>query len=176
MAERRGGGGGETALGRWISGGRLGLGSAYLKHGRSIWNGRQGLGGRLLSSPTASRGGGARSRGGGLAGDKGRGGSAGPWGDLSGRGGRGERGEPFGGDWVRAGAPEGGGPRRSGSAVALKDSGEQLNATGAIKRSEGGGRGSLPRGELRGPLDGDGDAAAARVDGGGPRRLRRERR
>jgi hypothetical protein len=105
------------------------LGSTYSKQGRSIWNGR-GLGGRLPSSPTASRGGGARSRGGGLAGDEGRRGSAGPWGDLSGRGGRGERGEPSGGDWVGAGAPEGGGPRRSGSAVALKDSGEQLNATG----------------------------------------------
>jgi hypothetical protein len=43
-ADRRGpidrkaecGGGGGTALGRWISGGRLGLGSAYLKQGRPI--------------------------------------------------------------------------------------------------------------------------------------------
>jgi hypothetical protein len=99
MAGRRGaGGGGETALGRWISGGRLGLGSAYLNQGHSIWDRRRGLGGRLLSSPPASRGGGARSRGGELTGDEGRGGSAGPWDDLGGRGGWGERGEPSGGD------------------------------------------------------------------------------
>jgi hypothetical protein len=37
-------------------------------------------------------------------------------------------------------APEGGGPRRSGSAVALKDSGEKLNAAGGNKK-EGRGRG-----------------------------------
>jgi hypothetical protein len=48
--------------------------------------------------PPASRGGGARSRGEELAGDEGRGGSAGPWGDLDGRGGWGWRGEPSGGD------------------------------------------------------------------------------
>jgi hypothetical protein len=35
MAGRRGGAP-HTALGRWISGGRLGLGSAYLKQGRLI--------------------------------------------------------------------------------------------------------------------------------------------
>jgi hypothetical protein len=105
-----------------------------LKQGRSIWNGRRGLGGRLLPSPTASRGDGARPRGGELAGDEGRGGSAGPWGDLGGRGGWGGRGEPSGGDRVGAGAPEGGDPRRSGSAVALRDSGEQLNATGGNKK------------------------------------------
>jgi hypothetical protein len=104
-----------------------------LKQGRSIWNGRRGLGGRL-PSPTASRGGGARPRGGELAGDEGRGGSAGPWGDLGGRGGWGGRGEPSGGDWVGAGAPKGGGPRRSGSAAVLKNSGEQLNATGGNKK------------------------------------------
>jgi hypothetical protein len=89
-----------------------------------------GIGWPALSSPTASRGGSARSHGGEFAGDEGRGGSTGPWGDLSGRGGWGGRGEPSGGDWVGAGAPEGGGPRRSGSAAALKGSGEQLNATG----------------------------------------------
>jgi hypothetical protein len=122
--------GGKTALDRWISGGWLGLGLGYLKQGRSIWDGRWGLGGWLLSSPPASRGGGARPRGGELAGDEGRGDSAGPWDDLGGRGGWGGRGEPSGGDWVGAGAPEGGGPRRSGLAVALKDAGEQLNATG----------------------------------------------
>jgi hypothetical protein len=65
---------------------------------------------------------------------RGAGGSAGPWGDLGDRGGWGGRGEPSGGDWVGAGAPEGGGPWRSGSAVALKDSGEQLNATGGNKK------------------------------------------
>jgi hypothetical protein len=125
---------GERALGRWISGRRLGLGSAYLNQGRSIWDGRWGLGGWLLSSPPASRGGGARPRGGGLAGDEGRRGSAGPWDDLGGRGGWGGRGEPSGEDWVGAGAPEGGDPRRSVSAVALRDSGEQLNATGGNKK------------------------------------------
>jgi hypothetical protein len=36
--------------------------------------------------------------------------------------------------------------------------------------------GSLPQGELRGLLGRDEGAAAPRVDGGGPRRLRRERR
>jgi hypothetical protein len=51
-----------------------------------------------MSSPPVSRGGGARSPGGELAGDEGRGGSAGPWGDLDGRGGWGGRGEPSGGD------------------------------------------------------------------------------
>jgi hypothetical protein len=105
-----------------------------LNQGRSIWDRRRGLGGRLLSSPLASRGGGARSHDGELAGDEGRGGSACPWDDPGGRGGWGERGEPSGGDWVGAGAPEGGGPRRSGSAVALKDSGEQLNAAGGNKK------------------------------------------
>jgi hypothetical protein len=110
------------------------LGSAYLNQGRSIWDGRRGLGGRLLSSPPASRGGGARPRGGELTGDEGRRGSAGPWDDLGGRGGWGGRGEPSGEDWVGAGAPEGGGPRRSGSAVVLRDSGEKLNATGGNKK------------------------------------------
>jgi hypothetical protein len=56
------------------------MGSGYLKQGRSIWDGRQGLGGRLLSSPPTSRGGGARPRGGELAGDEGRGGLCGPLG------------------------------------------------------------------------------------------------
>jgi hypothetical protein len=82
------------------------------------------------------------SRGGELTGDEGRRGSAGPWDDLGGRGGWGGREEPSGGDWVGAGAPEGGGPRRSGSAVALRDSGEQLNATGGNKK-DGRGRESF---------------------------------
>jgi hypothetical protein len=56
-----------------------------------------GIGWPALSSPTASWGGGARSRGGELAGDEGRGGPAGPRGDLSGRGGWGRRGESSGG-------------------------------------------------------------------------------
>jgi hypothetical protein len=85
----------------------LGLGSGYLKQGRSIWDGRRGLGGRLLSFPPASRGGDGRPRGGELAGDEGRGDSAGPWDDLGGRGGWGGRGEPSGGDWVGAEAPKG---------------------------------------------------------------------
>jgi hypothetical protein len=56
-----------------------------------------GIGWPALSSPTASRGGGARPRGGELAGDEGRGGPAGLWGDLDGRGGWGGRGESSGG-------------------------------------------------------------------------------
>jgi hypothetical protein len=59
------------------------------------WTG--GIGWPALASPTASRGGGARSRGGELTGDEGRGGSAGPWGDQSGLGGWGRRGESSGG-------------------------------------------------------------------------------
>jgi hypothetical protein len=63
------------------------------------------------------------SRGGELAGDEGRRGSAGPWGDLGGREGWGGRGESSGGDWVGAGAPEGGRPtakRLGGGAKGLR--------------------------------------------------------
>jgi hypothetical protein len=81
-----------------------------------------------LAFPTASWGGGASPRGGGLAGDEGRGGSAGLWGDLSGREGWGGRWGSSGGGWVGAGAPEGGGPRQSGSAAALINSDEELSA------------------------------------------------
>jgi hypothetical protein len=45
---------------------------------------------------------------------------------------------------------------------------------GAIKRKREGRGGLLPQGELRGLLGGGEGAAAARVDGGGPWRLRRE--
>ena len=79
-----------------------------------------GIGWPAWASPTASWGGGARPRGGGLAGDEGRGRSTGLWGDLSGREGWGGHGESSGGVWVGAGAPEGGGPWRSGSAAALE--------------------------------------------------------
>jgi hypothetical protein len=95
-----------------------------------------------LAFPTASRDGGACPRGGGLAGDEGRGRSAGPWGDLSGREGWGGRGESSGGDWVGAGAPEGGGPRQSGSAAALINSDEELSAAESNK-GEGRGQGGF---------------------------------
>ncbi|PWZ27268.1 hypothetical protein Zm00014a_009481, partial [Zea mays] len=66
-----------------------------------------GIGWPAWASPTASWGGGARPRGGGLTGDEGRGRLAGLWGDLSGREGWGGHGESSGGVWVGAGAPEG---------------------------------------------------------------------
>jgi hypothetical protein len=111
-----------------------------LKQGRSIWSGQRGLGGRLLSSPPVSRGDGARpaaenspeTRGAGAlrvpgatwaAGKVGEGAGNLPVGTGSGQGHR-----------------RGGGPRRSGSAVALRDSGEQLNAT-ECNRGEGRGHG-----------------------------------
>jgi hypothetical protein len=86
-----------------------------------------------LSSPTASRGGGARPHGGELAGDEGRGGPAGLWGDLDGRGGWGRRGESSGGARSGQGHWRGGGPRRSGSAAALRDFGEQSSAAESHK-------------------------------------------
>ena len=78
---------------RWAA--RLGLG--LFKSGSPDLGWTAGIGWPALSSPTASRGGGARSRGGELARDEGRGGSAGPWGDRSGLGGWGRRGESSGG-------------------------------------------------------------------------------
>jgi hypothetical protein len=59
---------------------------------------------------------------------------------VSGREGRGGRGESSGGDWVGAGAPEGGGPRQSGSAAALINSNEELSAAES-NREEGRGQG-----------------------------------
>jgi hypothetical protein len=56
-----------------------------------------GIGWPALASPTASRGSGARPRGGELAGDEGRGSPASLWGDLDGRRGWGRRGESSGG-------------------------------------------------------------------------------
>jgi hypothetical protein len=117
--------------------------------------------------PTASWGGGARPRGGGLAGDEGRGRLAGLWGDLGGRGGRGGRGEFSGRVWVGAEAPEGGDSWRSGSAAGLLYSGEELHTAESQTRGDRGGRGPLPQGGLRGLLGGDGDATVTRVDGGG---------
>ncbi|PWZ14556.1 hypothetical protein Zm00014a_010889, partial [Zea mays] len=119
----------------------------------------------------ASWGGGARPRGGGLAGDEGRGRLAGLWGDLSGREGWGGHGESSGGVWVGAGAPEGGGSRRGGSAAGLLYSGEELHAAESKTRVDRGGRGSLPQGGLRGLLGGGNGATVARGDGGGPPRL-----
>jgi hypothetical protein len=76
-----------VSLGRWISGGRSGLGPGELNQGRPIWVERRRSGGRPGSYlqlagaaalvPAAEE----------LAGDEGRGGPAGPWGDPSGRGG-----------------------------------------------------------------------------------------
>ena len=92
---------------------------------------------------------------------------AGLRGDLSGREGWGGHGESSGGLWVRAGAPEGGGSRRSGSAAGLLYSGEELHAAESKTKGDRGGRGPLPQDGLRGLLGGDGDATVARVDGGG---------
>jgi hypothetical protein len=117
--------------------------------------------------PTASWGGGARPRGGGLAGDEGHGRLARLWGNPSGRGGQGGHGDSIGGVWVGAEAPEGGGSRRGGSAVGLFYSGEQSNATESQTRGDRGGRGPLPQGGLRGLLGGGRDATGTRVDGGG---------
>jgi hypothetical protein len=129
-----------------------------------------------LASPTASWGGGARPRGGGITGDEGRGRSAGLWGDLSGREGWGGHEESPGGGWVEAGAPEGGGSRRSGSAAALINSGEELSAAESNTKVDRGGRGSLPQGGFRGLFGGGSGATVARGDGGGPPRLHGERR
>jgi hypothetical protein len=135
-----------------------------------------GIGWPAWASPTASWGGGARPRGGGLAGDEGRGHLAGLWGDLSGREGWGGHGESSGGVWVGAGTPEGGGSRRNGSAAGLLYSGEELYAAESKAKVDRGGRGSLPQGGLRGLLGGGNGATVARGDGGGPPRLHGERR
>jgi hypothetical protein len=126
-----------------------------------------GIGWPAWASPTASWGGGARPRGGGLAGDEGRGRLAGLWGNPSGQGGREGHGDFIGGVWVGAEAPEGGDSRRGGSAAGFLYSGEQSHATESKTKGNRGGRGPLPQGGLRGLLGGDGDATETRVDGGG---------
>ena len=57
--------------------------------------------------------------------------------------------------------------RWSGSTAALNYSGEELNAIESKTKANRGGRGPLPQSGLRGLLGGDGDATAARGDGGG---------
>jgi hypothetical protein len=64
--------------------------------------------------------------------------------------------------------------RLGGGAKGLRR--EIKRSGGAIKRKGEGGGGSLPQGELRGLLGCGEGAMVARVDSGGPRRLRRERR
>ena len=101
---------------------------------------------------------------------------AGLWGDLSGREGWGGHGESSGGVWVGAGAPEGGGSRRSGSAAGLLYSGEELHAAESKTKVDRGGRGPLPQDGLRGLLGGGNGTTVVRGDGGGPPRLHGERR
>ncbi|PWZ54541.1 hypothetical protein Zm00014a_017885, partial [Zea mays] len=151
---------------------RLGL----IKTGPPDLGWTAGIGWPAWAFPTASWGGGARPRGGGLAGDEGRGRLAGLWGDLSGREGWGGHGESPGGGWVGARTPEGGGSRRSGSAAALNNSGEESNVVEGNTRVDRGVRGPLPQGGLRGLLGGGNGATVARGDGGGPPRLHGERR
>jgi hypothetical protein len=88
-----GNGSGPLDLGRTA---RVGLG--LIETGPFDLGWTAGIGWPALSSPTASRGGGARPRGGELAGDEGRGALRVLGGDLDGRGGWGGRGEPSGGD------------------------------------------------------------------------------
>jgi hypothetical protein len=73
------------------------IGPGLIETGPSDLSWTAGIWRPASTFPTASRGGGARPRGGELAGDERRGGSAGPRGDLDGRGGWGGRGEPSGG-------------------------------------------------------------------------------
>ncbi|PWZ15308.1 hypothetical protein Zm00014a_001275, partial [Zea mays] len=141
-AERRGEG--EAGLGRWISGGRPGLGLAKLKRGRPIWDGRWGSGGRpglplRLAGAAAlvpAAEGSPETRG---------------TGDWRGSGAIrvvGEVGEGAGSSPVGFGSGQrhrrGGGSRRGGSAAGLFYSGEQSSATEGKTRGDRGGRGPLP--------------------------------
>ncbi|PWZ33571.1 hypothetical protein Zm00014a_015364, partial [Zea mays] len=109
-----GGGGSEPGpldLGRTA---RIGFG--LIKTGPPDLGRTVGIGWPAWAYPTASWGGGARPRGGELAGDEGRGRLAGLRGDLSGREGWGGHGESSGGVWSgqghRRGAVHGGAARR----------------------------------------------------------------
>ncbi|PWZ14337.1 hypothetical protein Zm00014a_018199, partial [Zea mays] len=164
---------GVVGLGRWIAGGRPGLGPGELNQDRPIWVERRRSDGRPGSSLRLAGAAALVPRGGGLAGDEGHGRLAGLWGNPSGRGGREGTRTPLVGVWVgaeaRRGAVHGGAARRRGYSTPASNQTQQRAKQGAIGAGEvpylkaGSGDSSAATETRRGP--GSTVAAARRTTG-----------